>query len=894
MKRFGILIDRLRAIFRRDAVIEDIDEELRLHLEMETHTNIERGMSPEEARTAALKSFGNPGRMKDLVYEVRGGRIMDRFLQDLRYSLRRLLKNPTFTCAAVIVIALGIGPNTAMFSILYGVFWGPTGNTNESRLVAIWSRPLDNSVQWRGTADGMDRTRIHTSPRDYQEWKRRSRSFESFMAVIQKMVTLDDDAGEPELIQIQYYTPGWFTLLGYKIILGRDFLPEDGIKGNHRVVIITNRFWRSRFGADPNIIGKHIRLDGESYTVVGVTAPGYQDLRQEPLFPALVVDSDEFRPDDRVLGVGGLLKPGISIEQARSEMEGISAALAREYPQSNAGWTVNLRQSRNSWLPKRTSQNLWLLMGAVTLVLLIACANVANLILARGSAHQKEVAVRAALGASRWILFGQLLTESLVLCLAGGALGVALSWGILKVFLALVPPSLGVPADQVALSLPVLIGAVLTTLISGLIFGCAPAWRATRVNLVDDLKEGGGAGHGRARRRLARTLVVAEFTLAFTLLAASGMALHNLWKNTHMDLGVRTDNILTFVTPARPDRFKSPEENLVFYQEMFEKIRALPGVRQVAISNPPPVPVPTIETWDIKFSIPGRPSTDPSRTLYEARTRMISDGFMETFGTRVVQGRAFSAQDHPKSEPVVMVNETFAREYLASVDPLTQFLQIPGSPAKFRIIGVFRDIHNALEFGHPNAPEIYASFSQFPFSSPSLAVWTSSEPAQLRKSIAAVVRSMDPGLPIGNVRTLEEIISGQLAFGRFEAIIYSSFAGLALLLAAVGIYGVVSLLVRQRTRETGLRIALGASRSQVVRLVLKQGLSLATAGLILGAGCAWVATRLMQSALYGAGSPSLATLAVVGAALLSVALVACLIPALRAAGVQPMVALRND
>src|SRR6266511_3343569 len=248
------------------------------------------------------------------------------------------------------------------------------------------------------------------------------------------------------------------------------------------------------------------------------------------------------------------------------------------------------------------------------------------------------------------------------------------------------------------------------------------------------------------RRRLARTLVVAEFALAFTLLAAAGMALHNLWKNTHMDLGVRTDNILTFVTPARPDRFKSPEENLIFYQEMFEKIRALPGVRQVAISNPPPVPVPTNETWDIKFSIPGRPSTNPSRPLYEARTRMISDGFMETFGARVVQGRAFSAQDHLKSEPVVMVNETFAREYLAGVDPLTQFLQIPGSPAKFRIIGVFRDIHNALEFGHPTAPEIYASFSQFPFSSPSLAVWTSSEPAQLRKSIAAVVHSMDPGL----------------------------------------------------------------------------------------------------------------------------------------------------
>jgi putative ABC transport system permease protein len=389
-------------------------------------------------------------------------------------------------------------------------------------------------------------------------------------------------------------------------------------------------------------------------------------------------------------------------------------------------------------------------------------------------------------------------------------------------------------------------------------------------------------------------LVVAEFALALTLLAAAGMALRSLWNNTRLDPGVRTDHILTFGVPVRPDRFKSPQEMLVFYQELIEKIEALPDVRRASISTPTPVPVPLIDTGTLRFSIPGRPSNDPSRPLYEARARMISDGFVETFGARVVHGRAFTAQDHLKSEPVVMINETFAREYLAGLDPLTHVLLISGGALKFRIIGVFRDIHNAEEFGHRNAPEIYGSFSQFPFPSPTLAVWTSREPAQLRRSIAALVRSMDRGLPMANVRTLEEIISSQLAFGRFEAVIYSSFAGLALLLAAVGIYGVMSLLVKQRTREMGLRIALGASRSQVVRLVLKQGLALAAAGLILGVGCAWLAARLMQSALYGADSPSLATLAVVGAVLLGAALVACLIPALRAARVQLMVALRND
>jgi putative ABC transport system permease protein len=889
MRRLGVLTDRLRALFRRDVVIEEIDEEMRLHVEMETQNNIERGMSPEEARAAALRGFGNPGRMKDLAYEIRGGRIMDRFWQDLRYSLRRLLKNPTFTCAATLVIALGIGPNTAMFSVIHGVFFA--GWAERSRMVVLYARPRDNSIVWRGSSDGMDRSKIHISPREYEEWRRRGQSFEAFCAVVQRWVTLTDDAQEPEQLVIKHITPGLFTMHGKRMILGRDFTPEEGVKGKHHVVILSHGFWQARYGGDPNILGKSVRLDGESYTVVGVAAPG---AGQEPLWPVLVIREDETKMDDRILTVIARLKTGVSLRQAQAEMDGISAALAQEYPKSNAGWSVSVRPERNNWLPRRTFQNLWLLMGAVTLVLLIACANVANLLLARGAGNQKEVAVRAALGATRWALFGQMLTESLVLCLAGGTLGVAMSWGILKAFLALMPPSSGVPADQIALSLPVLLFTLLTTLIAGLIFGCAPAWRATRVNLVDDLKEGAGAGRGRAHHRLARMLVAAEFALALTLLAAAGMALRSLWNNTRLDLGVRTDHILTFVIPARPDRFKSPEQSLLFYQELIEKIKALPDVRQVAISNPPPVPVPVIETWDIPFSIPGRPSTDPSRPLYQARTRMISDGFVETFGARVVQGRAFTAQDHLKSEPVVMINETFAREYLAGADPLTQYLVISGSPTKFRIIGVFRDIHNAYEFGHRNAPELYAPFSQFPFPSPSLAVWTSTEPSQLRKSIAAVVSSMDRELPVANVRTLEEIISGQLAFGRFEAVIYSSFAGLALLLAAVGIYGVMSVLVKQRAREIGLRIALGASRSQVVRLVLKQGMLLATVGLILGAGCAWAAARLLQSALYGGGFPYLATLAVVGAALLSVALVACLIPALRAARVQPMVALRND
>jgi putative ABC transport system permease protein len=872
---------------RRD---EELEEEIRRHLEMAIRDRIERGENPEQAAAAARREFGNLGLIKEVTREMWGLAWLGQFGRDVRYGTRMLLKNRAFTVAAVLVMALGIGPNTAMFSILYGVFWGPTGNRNESRLVAIWSRPLDDSVKLRGDTDGMDRTRIHVSPRDYQEWKRRSKSFETFIAVFQRMAILNDDAGEPEHIQIQYYTPGWFTTLGYPIIMGRDFLPEDGIKGNHRVVIITNRFWRSRYGADPNIIGKRIRLEGEAYTVVGVTAPGYQDLRQEPLFPVLVVDSEKFPPDLRILGVGGLLKPGVSIEQARSEMEAISAALAREYPQSDAGWSVNIRQSRNSWLPKRTYQNLWLLMGAVALVLLIACANVATLLLARSGVRRKEVAVRAAIGAGRWRIFRQLLTENLILCLAGAAFGIVLGWLILKLLPALLPLNSSMPPDQITLSLPALLFTVLITLLSGLIFGGAPAWRATDVSLTESLKEGGGAGAGLAQHRLARTLVVLEFAITLTLMAAAGMTIRSLWQNTRLDPGARTDRILTFTLPLRDDRFTTPEQILAFYQEMTEKIEALPDVRRVAISNLPPL----TEMWQEKFSIPSHPSPDASQREYDTTWRAVSSGFLETFGVRLTRGRNFSDQDRLNTESVVIVNETFARQYLSGQDPLKQELLLPAFARKFRIIGVYRDIHNANEFGRANTPELCLSFSQLPFTFPTLAVWTSREPGQLRNSIAALVHSMDRELPMANVRTMEGIVSSRLAFGRFEVAVYGSFAGLALLLAVVGIYGLMTLLVKQRSREIGLRMALGARQWDVVQMILKQGVTIAIAGLILGVGGAWLVTRLMQSTLYGAETPNLATLAIAGTALIGTALLACLIPAWRASNIQPMVVLKND
>jgi putative ABC transport system permease protein len=727
------------------------------------------------------------------------------------------------------------------------------------------------------------RTRVHLSARDYREWSHRATSFDGLGAVIQRQVTLNDHTERPERIQIQYQTPGLFTMLGQRMILGRDFTSAEGIKGNHYVVILSHRLWQSRFGGDPQIIGKSIRLDSEVYTIVGVTAPGSNDRRKEPLWPVLVVGADESQLDNRLLTVLGQLKPGVTLGQAQAEMNAISAALAREYPKSDAGWNVSVELARNNWLPKRTSQNLWLLMATVTLVLLIACANVANLLMARGGMRRKEVAVRAAIGATRRRMFAQLLTENLILCLIGGALGTMISWLILKAFLALLPQDY-FPA--ISLNLMVLLFSLGITLASGLIFGSAPAWRASNVSLIENLKLGGGAGRDPAHHRAARILVIGEFALTITLLAAAGMALRSFWHSTHIDLGARTDNILTFNLPLRPDRFKTPEELLAFHQELMEKLEALPGARRVAISSPPPL----TESWKLRFSISGRPSTEP----YQAKFRMISPGFLETFGVAMVQGRNITAQDRLKTEPVVIVNEEFVRQFSEGQNPFSQLITIPGALGKFKIVGVYRDIHNADEFGRETTPELCVPYAQFPSPYMFLSVWSASEPAQLRDDIAALIRSVDRDLPMAEVRTMNQIVDDRLVYGRFEAAVYGSFAGLALLLASVGIYGVINLVVKGREREMGLRMALGASRSQVLRLILRQGLTIASAGLILGLGCAWLAARVMQNTLYGAGSPDLATLALVGLVLLGSAFLSCLIPALRAASVQPMVVLRND
>ena len=878
----------------------EIAEELALELEEHYATALNAGLSPEDAwrhvtnRMPAWHELG-PELQRALrsapasACEPRGRTNMFTIVrEDIRSAFRMLRKNPAFTTAVVLVTALGIGPNTAMFSAIYSVFLAPAPWAGKGEMVVLWSK-TNNSGMMRGTVDSVDRARVHVSPRDYEEWRSQTSSFQAFGASLPKMATLNDDSERPVRLATESLTPGLLTMLRERLQLGRDFLPAEGIRGNPCVAILSDRLWRQRFGGDVRSLGRRIRLDGEACTVVGVRAPAANGGQPEQLWSALVVKADEAIQDDRILTVVALLKPGVPMARAQAEMDAVSARLARRYPRSDAGWSVKIEPYLNDWLIPRARTNLWLLMGAVTLLLLIACVNVANLLLARAVVRGKEIAVRASLGAARWQLFRQMLTESLVLFAFGGAVGVALGWVILKTFLAILPQGSVPSASPIDLSIPSLLFTGAATLLSGLIFGCIPAWRAASVDIGERLKRGGGSGQTRSHRRFAKTLVVAEFALTLTLLAAAGLALRTFWNRTHLDLGIRTDRILTFEVPPRRDRFQNSVQIELFYRNLLGKIGAVPGVTRASAVN-----VGLLEqTGRLPFTLVGQPANAP---LW-AGFRVVTPRFFETFGARVVRGRAFTDRDRLNDPLVAMVNEKFAGRFLAGRDPTGQNLTLPvlAPGRQFQIVGVFHDIQNAPQFGDENQPEMCVAFGQVPLRYMTLAVRTAGDPDAMTGSIAAAVHSFDPEMPMANVMTADRIVRERLGFDRFEAVLYGAFAALALLLAVAGIYSVMACIVSQRTREAGLRIALGAGRSGIVRLVLREGMTLAFTGLVLGLGCAWSAGRLMEARLYGAGAAQdPATVAAAAAVLLGGGAVACLIPANRAARVDPMTALRDE
>jgi putative ABC transport system permease protein len=687
-------------------------------------------------------------------------------------------------------------------------------------------------------------------------------------------------------------------MMGEPLFLGRDFLPEEGEVGKDHVAVLTHRFWLDRFAGDRTIIGQTVSMNGAPYTIVGVNRPGVSDRGRDKLSVPLAFKPEQINHDFHWLFVMGRLKPGVTIAQANADMDSVTRHIADVNPKSDKGWGASVELLKNDFLGRDLIRALWLLLGAVGFVLLIACANVANLMLARATTRRKEVAVRASIGATRWQIFRQFLAESLVLASVGGIAGIALAWALLKIIMAIMPPfTLPYEAD-VRLSAPVLLFTLAATALAGVLFGCAPAWQSSRLNLNDVLKEGGRTSLGGGRHGLRRTLVVAEIALALSLLTGGGIALHSLWNVEHVDLGFRTDHLLTFFLPVPEGQLTDPQQINAFYRQLLDRINALPGVSGASASTGMPL---RGAGFGMPFQIAGKTVDDASKRP-GAAFNMVTPEFFRTFGIRVDQGREFTDQDLTGGARVAVVNETLAKRYLSGADPLTQRVLVEqltpgvaklGPPAEWQIVGVYHNVHNGGPKGE-GFPEIDVPFSQSPWPEAGIAVRASGDPAALSKSISEIVLSMNPNLPLAEVKTMDQIKDESMAGDRFGAFLFGTFAGAALLLAALGIYGVMSFAVVQRRHEIGLRMALGAGQRSVLALILKEGMLLAFLGLVVGLGGAYLVGRTMHSLMYGVGAVDFTAFSAVAAVLLVSALLACYVPALRASNVDPMQALREE
>ena len=807
---------------------------------------------------------------------------MQNLLQNLRFSLRMLWKSPGVTLTVLLTLALGIGANTAIFTIDYATLLAPLPYPQPDQLVMVWSK--------------IQTYRNGVSAGDFTDWQRQNKTFQDIKAwtgAAFNVATKD----QPEFIDGTRATAGFFSMMGNTFYLGRDFLPEEGQEGKEHEVILTHKLWM-KLGSNPNIVGTTMRMDNEPYTVVGVLSPGLADRNHAQVTIPLVFKPEQINHDFHWLLVMGRLKPGVTIKQAQGDMDAVTSHIAAAYPKSNQGWGSFVEPLKNDFLPSERKLTLWLLLGAVAFVLLIACVNVANLLLAKSMTRQKEVAGRSALVATPRTIFIQLLTESLLLAAAGGLLGIGVGVAMLRGLISAMPEgTLPIEAD-LRLNIPILLFTLVATTVAGLLFGCIPAWYASRVDPAEILKEGGRSGTGIGRQRLRRALVAGEFALALALLAGAGLAIHSFVNLTRVDLGVRTDHVLTFGLPVPESRAKDTQPIVAYYRQILASIQALPGVSHVTAMTGLPLEG---AGFGMPFTIAGQSAfNDPSQRP-GAGFGMATPDYFKTFGIRLIKGRMFTDQDDASSVKVAVVNEEFAKRYLKGMDPLQQRVVveqlIPGvtklGPAvEWQIVGVY---HNVRSRGlREDNPEIYIPFWQIPWPSATIAVRTSEDPTAMTRSIAAAVHSVDPQIALATPQTMDQVRDQVLANDRFTVILFASFAAVALLLAAIGIYGVMAFSVAQRSHEIALRMALGSSRNRLVGLVLKEGILLACIGLCIGLVGAYFIGRAMRTMLFGVGAMDLSAFATVGLILLFAALLACYLPARRAASANPMDALRGE
>jgi predicted permease len=877
MKWINTLVARVRALMHRDVVLQDIDEELRSHIEMETEANREQGMSPEEARLSAAKSFGNLGSIRDLAYEVRGGGFMETLWQDLRYSGRMLLKHRGFTLIAVLTLGLGIGANTAIFSIVNAVLLRPFPYHAPEQLVMIGEGGPGGSVSYPNFADWRD-------DRKFFDAASAVRSNESFNFT---------GAGEPERVQGRLVSAGYFSLLGVKPSLGRDFLADDDRPGATPAVILSHGFWSRRFGNDQSIIGRQITLNNQSYTVVGVAPHSFQFGMEADVSVPIGLSAERFkaRGSDPGINVVARLKPNVSLEQAQTELNLIYARMEQQYPESNTGRRAYLTPLHEYFIGD-VRQPLLILLGSVGLVLLIACANVANLLLVSASTRRREMCVRVALGANRWRIIRQLLTESCMLALLGAVLGILLAhWGTSLILTQL-------PADiprlaEASVDLPVLAFTLGVSILTGLLFGLAPALQASRLNLTEALKEGDRGSSG-GRQHLRNLMVVSEVALTLTLLVGAGLLIQSFRRVMQVHPGFEAQNLLTMqISVNNPDGHQVSR----FFNELQENVRRLPGVKSVAVSNGLPLGVANHPV----FFIEGRPRPETNRPSGVRYT--VSPDYFQTMGIDLIKGRLLTAQDTPDTPLVVVIDEALAEQHFQTEDPIgKRITQSSSGTPSYEIVGVVRHVeHNNLDGQASRTPQFYLAFNQIPpdrlpgsVRRINLLTRTEVEPLSLAPAVRGEIAALNKDQAVFNVRTMEQIVSQSVAPRRFSMLLLSVFAVVALVLASIGIYGMMSYAVAQRTREIGLRMTLGAQRGNVLRMVIGHGMKLALIGVALGLVASVALTRTMKTLLFGVSATDPTTFVGLALLLTLIALLACWFPARRATRVDPIVALRYE
>ena len=801
---------------------------------------------------------------------------MKTLLKDLQYGLRSLLKRPGFFAVAVLTLGLGIGANSAIFSTVNAVLLRPLSFPDSESIVLLQGINPDKGI-----------TQSNMSVPDIVDWQAQSQSFEQIAGFIGGGVLLATN-DETERVLAAGVSGDFFALMRTNAVLGRTLQPDDARRGNDNVAVLSYGLWQSRFGGNPAVIGTKVMISGDNCTIVGVMPKGFE-FPQAQLWWPLIMDGPAERRDNRYVNAIARLKPGVTVDQAEADLNAINQRLAQSYVETNTGWSTNVSNLRESMVGT-TRTALLVLLGAVAMVLLIACANVANLLLARVSARQKEMAVRTALGASRWRIVRQLLTESLLLSVIGGLVGFGLSVWLTRLLVAISPAN-SPRFDEIGIDRRVFLFTLAITLLTGLVFGVAPALQASKLDLNQNLKESGRRGSGEGHNRLGSLLIVSEIALSFMLLVGAGLLVKSFMRLSDVSAGFNPNNVLTMRMAATPGKYQQGEPRAQLFRQTVEKIKAVPGVESAAAILSMPLGGDTFNVGR-SYIREGRPHT-PEESA-NAAYLVITPDYFQTLQIPLTAGRAFTDQDNNNAPKVVIVNETMARKSWPGESPIGKRITI-WRDEKFprEVVGVVGETKGSLD-AEP-ATQMYVPYAQdATWGSLTFVMRTTSDPGSLAPSVRNEIRTLDKSLPVYNIKTMDDVLAASIADRRTSMLLFSTFAIVAMLLSMIGIYGVTAYYVTQRTHEIGIRMALGAQLRDVLTLVLKRGVVLALIGLAVGLTGAFALTRLMTTLLFGVKPIDVATFAAGSIAVIAVAVIACYIPARRATKVDPLVALRYE